>query len=777
MKKSIILMLFISVFLMGGVNVYSQQNYLIKGSVKTPKGQYLDAVSVIVENTKKGTVTDDNGNYSLKLPTGEYTLVFSYLGYSTKKEKVVLNKNVTLNTILVESDEQLDEITVTGFENNRSILETAGSISKIRSLEINRDNNIDIAQSLNNIPGVHVDATGGGSTRLSIRGSMYRYIHTTMGVKVYWNDLPVTSADGGTATDIFNPNIINSVEVIKGSSGNVYGSGTGGVILFKTELPEYGDNSISAGTLFGKYGLFRNKFGANISTENSRINISYTTQEYDGYRKHTETSLNTLAVTGLFNTGKKGKLSVFAVKNEKNVNRGGYLSEKAFKEDPFGVIKDRVLADYGIDTKNLLFGASYKYEMLKNLSATFGGTVSTRSFNHPNRDNGKNKKKPATDKNTYGAIIFSKDIGYTFRGKIEYKPQIFENVKTKFTVGLETLHNDIDKSTYETTNTIVDFNKIKKSDNTKSNNSFYFGQIELDFPNDFYFTIGGSYNVQDYDIKELYKVNGNDFSSKFDVKSVFSPRVSLTKKFNDNISVHASINKGFSPPRSAEINPSTGDINTKLLPEDGISYEIGARGKVAKNKLFYDVTLYRMNTDNIILGKKDANDKQVYFNGGNVRQQGIEATLNYNVVEDSEKIKLLRLWTTYTYQDYTIVKNEAKPQYDGKRMAGISPHSLNLGVDLQTNFGLYGNTVFNYRDERFAEDANKVVVDSHSLLSAKIGYKKLFFNHLEFDVFVGGKNLFDTIWVDYLDVNAYGSYFNLGEPRAFYGGLNVKYIF
>lgn len=763
MRKTTSLIFFLFITFLG----FSQQKFAVQGNVKDTKKSPLEGVSIIIENTSKGTITDSNGSYLLQLPNGEHTLVFSYMGYKTQKKKIVINnadKNV--NTVLKEDEFTLNEVVVTGYENNRSILETAGAISKIRPLELNRGNNIHISQVMNNIPGVLVDVSNpGGQDRISIRGGLYRYTHVTSGLKVYWNDLPMTGASGSSPTEMLNPNIMSSIEVIKGSSGNVYGSGTGGVILFKSELPNYQENSIQAGTLIGKFGLLRTKLGANISTENSRLNIGFTDQKYDGYRPHNETALKSLSVTGQFKTGRKGKLSVFAFKNNKEDNRSGHLTKEQFEKDPFAYNQGAIENDYGISINNLLFGASYRYEMLKNLTTTIGGTVITRKYAHPGGAKLKNGKWS-------GGYYLGKDVGYTVRGKLDYTPKIFDQVKTKFTVGLETLSNDILKRSYTKENGKLKFSSLGGEAETASNHTFYFGQVELDFPNDFFFTIGGSYNTQNYDIIDFYdkKPTAKDESIAFDIDPVFSPRVSLTKKF-DNISVYASASKGFSPPRSGEIS-SGGVINSKLKPEQGVSYELGTRGNVLDYKLFYDIALYQMNTDDVILRKK-VDGATVYYNGGDVNQKGIEATLKYNAITNKGGIELLNFWTSYTYQDYDVMNNNIT-----KKMAGIAPHSFNVGFDIKTEIGFYGNTTFNYRDKKFAENANEIVVDSYNLLNARLGYKKTFLNRIEADVFVGGNNLFDTIWVSYVNLNnRRKEYFGLGEPRAFYTGLNVKYKF
>ena len=75
----------LSIFLLISLNLSAQ----ITGTVKDANNQPLPFVNVIIENTYKGTTTNDDGYYELNISEkGTYTIVFSYLGFKTKKEKI-----------------------------------------------------------------------------------------------------------------------------------------------------------------------------------------------------------------------------------------------------------------------------------------------------------------------------------------------------------------------------------------------------------------------------------------------------------------------------------------------------------------------------------------------------------------------------------------------------------------------------------------------------------------------------------------------------------------
>ena len=112
------------------VNVcyYAQDAYTLTGVVNS-KGDNspLPGVTILIQNTNKGSETDFDGNFSIQVEKGQI-LEFSYLGYST--QKVTISNQKTLNISLVEDASVLDEIVVVGY-GTRKKSHSTGSIAKI----------------------------------------------------------------------------------------------------------------------------------------------------------------------------------------------------------------------------------------------------------------------------------------------------------------------------------------------------------------------------------------------------------------------------------------------------------------------------------------------------------------------------------------------------------------------------------------------------------------------------------------------------------------------
>ena len=98
-------------------------------------------------------------------------------------------------------------------------------------------NNLSWVRAMNNLPGVNMDERSPGSYRLNIRGSSIRSPFGVRNVKIYYNGIPMTDPGGSTFFQILGPYNATSIEIIKGPSGSVYGTGTGGVVLL-SDVPD-----------------------------------------------------------------------------------------------------------------------------------------------------------------------------------------------------------------------------------------------------------------------------------------------------------------------------------------------------------------------------------------------------------------------------------------------------------------------------------------------------------------------------------------------------------
>jgi len=146
---------------------------VVSGYVRdSANGEVLIGANVAILETGSGTVTNAYGYYSLSLDPGFYTLVYSYVGYVTEKHPLRLGEDVELDIDLIESFQELEEVTVTAEAGNANItrIETGSaqlpiqSIRKIPALM----GEVDVIKAIQLLPGVQV--TSEGSSGFSVRG-------------------------------------------------------------------------------------------------------------------------------------------------------------------------------------------------------------------------------------------------------------------------------------------------------------------------------------------------------------------------------------------------------------------------------------------------------------------------------------------------------------------------------------------------------------------------------------------------------------------------------
>ncbi|WP_224994384.1 TonB-dependent receptor [Cesiribacter sp. SM1] len=250
MKKSLLLIMLL--FLCGAV--YAQQ--AVKGRVTSKSdGEGIPGATVVVKGTSTGTVTDIDGNYSLQVPSGNATLVFSFTGYV--KQEVAVNNRSNINIDLAEDVAVLDEIVVTGYGDIKKADMTSAHV-KVGAEEIQKTVNTTIEQAIQGrAAGVYVTQNSGqpgGGISVNIRGvnsinGSTEPLYVIDGVQIPGQSVSFGATSSTNPLAGLNPADIESMEVLQGPSATaVYGSrGTNGVIVITTKKGKSGDTKVSYG--------------------------------------------------------------------------------------------------------------------------------------------------------------------------------------------------------------------------------------------------------------------------------------------------------------------------------------------------------------------------------------------------------------------------------------------------------------------------------------------------------------------------------------------------
>jgi TonB-dependent receptor len=247
--------LFFLVLSLGTFVVYGQSGTVRGVVIDDATGETIIGGTVVVKDLGTGTVTDLDGQFSLSLDAGSYTIQVSYIGYATitvEEVEVTAGKVTVLPEIRLQEDNvQLEEVVVTAkvlrttetalltVKKNSAVMMDGISASKIR---LTGDGTA--VEAAKRVTGVSVE----GGKYVYIRGLGDRYSKTTLnGV-----DIPGLDPDRNTLQmDIFPTNLINNILISKNFSPDMPADFTGGLLNIETKsFPEEKFVSASVGLAY-----------------------------------------------------------------------------------------------------------------------------------------------------------------------------------------------------------------------------------------------------------------------------------------------------------------------------------------------------------------------------------------------------------------------------------------------------------------------------------------------------------------------------------------------
>jgi iron complex outermembrane receptor protein len=205
---------------------------LITGSVKGEDGSPLPSAVIKESSTGATTVADGNGQYRLQVASKTASVSATLMGYVSQTKTVQVVGNATVNFVLDESEEQLDEVVIVGYGTS-NVKDLTGSLVSVKSKSFQKGAFASPTQLIvGKTPGVRITAGSGRpgeGARIRIRG----------GSSINASNDPLIVIDGlpSEGMGLLNPNDIESFTVLKDASATaIYGSrAANGVILITTK--------------------------------------------------------------------------------------------------------------------------------------------------------------------------------------------------------------------------------------------------------------------------------------------------------------------------------------------------------------------------------------------------------------------------------------------------------------------------------------------------------------------------------------------------------------
>lgn len=377
---------------------YAQDQATVTGKVtdKDMGGEALPFASVAIKGTSISTNTDEAGTYTLKVPAGAQTIVFTFLGYETKEIQVTLaaGETKTIDEVLgstsVELKDVVIETTVNRQKESTLLLEQKNATeikTNIGAQELARKGVSDVASAVAKTSGVTKQE---GSGNIYVRGMGDRYNSTTMnGLSIPSNNVERKNI----SLDIFPTQIVEYVSIDKVYNNKIYGDFAGGNVDIVSR--DYKGN-----------GFFRIDVGSNINTNavsesNFRLNDAPGFTGFKNINKPsnplTQYNYNTLNLDkkapyagsigfsggDSYNVGEEGRINFFATgsfSNEYMSITDGKSQGSVNKEGVIGNSYDYESFNYATNTTGMA-NVGYKIDQNNkiNFNTLFINTSSNRT--------------------------------------------------------------------------------------------------------------------------------------------------------------------------------------------------------------------------------------------------------------------------------------------------------------------------------------------------------------------------------------------------------------
>ena len=206
-----------------------QQSVTIKGVVTDKTGMPIIGANVIEKATTNGIITDFDGNYTLDVANGNAVLVFSYIGYKT--QEIVVGNQKTIDVVLAEDTEMMDEVVVIGYGTQKKG-DVTSAVSSVKAEDFTVGKIGDASELIKGkVAGLTIAKGSGDPTAEStirLRGV----------ISINGSSTPLVLVDGVEGgLNTVAPENIASIDVLKdASAAAIYGTrGANGVIIITTK--------------------------------------------------------------------------------------------------------------------------------------------------------------------------------------------------------------------------------------------------------------------------------------------------------------------------------------------------------------------------------------------------------------------------------------------------------------------------------------------------------------------------------------------------------------
>src|SRR5690606_2997208 len=255
-------------------------------------------------------------------------------------------------------------------------------------------------------PGVFIQSGAINTNRITIRGVGSRTLYGTNKIRGYFNGIPFTNGIGETAIDVFDPEDLQSLEIVKGPKATQYGTNLGGTLLLNSKQAAVGESLLKTNLTVGSFGLIKNTVSAATSSGKFSLNLNYDHLQTEGFRKNSEYDRKTVLLTSKYIFDSKNEIDLLVNYVDYFAQIPSSIGKTAFGEDPSQAAFTWKEAQGFEDNKQILAGMGFTHRFSENFS-------NNSSIFYTNLDHYEPRPFNILDEftNGYGArTAFSKDF-------------------------------------------------------------------------------------------------------------------------------------------------------------------------------------------------------------------------------------------------------------------------------------------------------------------------------------------------------------------------------
>ena len=787
------------------INILAQSQLIsVSGYVKSSDGKPAQFVHITIKNTSKGTVTNNEGFFLLKLKPGNYILTASIVGYEIQEKafSVEENQNITLEFILKETSQHLEEVTITGVKAitgmgylddvNDNIIYSGKKTEVILldSLDANTAQN-NPRQVLGRIPGANYSETEGGG--FPSNGIGFRGLNPSQSIETNTrqNGYNITGDLYGYPESYYLPPLeaVERIEVTRGASSLQFGPQFGGVINYiikkgnKNKPLEF--NTQLTGGSFGLTNSF-NSVGGQIGKLNYFGFVQY--QSSQGWRPNSDFR----KVSGFgrieyqFNNKFKIGLEYSLLRN--SIHMPGGLSDDQFNKDSKASFRTRnwLQSPWNI----LTFKVEYKFSPSSILTLNNTTNVSARDLVWKNEDGGPSQPDsivPSTltyvnrevqresfkSNTTELRVLTNYNIG-RHKNTLATGVRFFAGKMKRQGGGRGTTASDFDLTLLDTTYEYsFDFTTLNIAPFIE--NTFRFGEK-------FSVTPGFRFEYINSTVKGYKQFESGDvYSDRSKNRYIFLSGIGLQYKATASTNIYFNISQTYRPTDYSSITPfgTAAVIDPNLKDASGYNADLGYRGSV-QDYLNFDISGFYLRYNNRIGDIERIDNKGKAFpyrtNVANSIHKGLESYIEFNPIKAFSNIEK---WSLSFFNSLAIIDAKyVSGEFNGKYVE-YAPTSINrFGTNLI--IGKFSTTFLISSTAKSFGDASNSIAPSDAVIVGLIpAYTVMDWSATikikNFNIKTGLNNLTDKRYFTKRTDEYPGPGIIPSVGRSFYFGIGAKF--